>query len=162
MSEESCELLHLHKLPAGGAKPLRLKKRCGENKGLVVPEPNGVSHGRVPVGEKLLELVSLEEISDGEIATVLRPSLTLPPFVAHLLSFDLLDQRRRRRDLVVEGGLHGGYAEEDHHRERGRGDQRRGLHWVEEEKCRSERRRECDFFGDALFVYVCVWVLVRL
>lgn len=71
MSQKCGDLLHLHELTAGGPKPLGLEKRGGENERLIVPEANSVSHRRVPIREELLELVGLEDIGNGEIATVL-------------------------------------------------------------------------------------------
>ncbi|GLU17531.1 hypothetical protein SLE2022_338940 [Rubroshorea leprosula] len=92
MREKSGNLLLLHKLPSSGSKTKRLIDSCSENKRLVVPEPHRMRHRRIPLGKQLLEIVNLEQIRYGLIATVLRPPGTLPPLRTHLLPFHRLHQ----------------------------------------------------------------------
>lgn len=85
MAEECGDLLHLRGLVAGGSESEVLKRGGGEDERPVIPEADGVSHRRIPLGEEILELVVLEHIGDGEVAAVFRVTLALPSLVAHLL-----------------------------------------------------------------------------
>ena len=92
VAEECGQLLHLHDLAAGGAEAKRLVDRRGEDEWAVIPEADGVGHRRVALGKEVLELVSLEIVRNRQIAAELRPPLTFPPLVAHLLSLYRLHQ----------------------------------------------------------------------
>lgn len=83
MAEKSSDLLHLHDLPAGRAEPDGLEHRRGRDKGVEVPEADGMGNRGVPLGEELLEVVDLEQIGDGFVAAI--GPLTLPTLVADLL-----------------------------------------------------------------------------
>lgn len=97
MAEERGDLHHLHVLAASRPEAEGLVESGGGDEGLVVPEASGLCHGRVPLGEEVLELVRLEEVGDGIVATVYGPPLALPPFVAHLLPPHRLHLRHRVR-----------------------------------------------------------------
>jgi hypothetical protein len=97
MAEERGDLHHLHVLASGRPEAEGLVEGGGGDEGLVVPEAGGLCHGRVPLGEEVLELVRLEEVGDGIVATVYGPPLALPPLVAHLLSPHRLHLRHRVR-----------------------------------------------------------------
>ena len=83
VAEERGDLLHLHRLAAGGPEPEGLEQRGGGDERLVVPEPNSMRNGGVALGEEVLELVDLEEIGDGLVAAV-HAVLALPSLVAGL------------------------------------------------------------------------------
>lgn len=94
VTEECGDFLHLHQLATGGSEPERLIYVGGDDEGLVVPEAHGVGHGGVPLGEKILELVDLEDVGDRLVTAVLRPSVTLPlRLPAHLLALHRLHLR---------------------------------------------------------------------
>lgn len=95
MAEEGGHLLHPRKLASGGAKTVGLVNSSGSDEGLVVPEPGGVGHRGVPLWEKILKLVRLEEVRDGLIATVFGQTFALPTLVTNLLSLHYLYQWRR-------------------------------------------------------------------
>lgn len=101
MAKKRGDLEHLHMLAACGAETERLKESGGDDKRLVIPEPDGVSHRRVPLREEVLELVSLEVIRDRAITTVLRPPATFPPLRTHFLPLNLLHPNLL---IVIAGG----------------------------------------------------------
>ena len=86
MAKESSDLLHLLSLVTSGPKPKWLVLRSSKNERLEVPEPNGMSHRRVPLGKPFLKLIDLEVISDCLITAKLWPLITLPTFGTHLLA----------------------------------------------------------------------------
>lgn len=95
MTQECCNLLHLHGLVAGGAEAQWLVNCSCSDERLIVPESNCVCHGRISLGKEILELVGLEVIGDGQITTELGPFPTFPPFFTKLLPLHILHQRLR-------------------------------------------------------------------
>ena len=97
MAKESSDLLHLLSLVTSGPKPKWLVLRSSKNKRLKVPETNGMSHRRVPLGKPFLKLIDLEVISDCLITAKLWPLITLPTFGTHLLATHRLHLSHRVR-----------------------------------------------------------------
>ncbi|KAG6532833.1 hypothetical protein ZIOFF_006687 [Zingiber officinale] len=80
MAEEGGDLPHLGLLVAGRAESERLVDGGEGDKGLVVPETDGMSDGGVALTEEVLELVDLEVAGYGPIAAVDAAGAPPPPY----------------------------------------------------------------------------------
>lgn len=100
MAKKCTDLLHLHCPITRGSKSKRLINSSSSYKRLVIPKPNSVSHRRIPLREKILKLVSLEVIRNGQITAIYGWPFTFPTFITIFLPFNNFHHFRRDRWLV--------------------------------------------------------------